>query len=245
MTRLFVGEADANMKWLQSLTIALILTLGCQDILGQTVGEIGMAGQFLGDGPWANWSGQWLALVARDGGFELQVVTVNVTRDEKPICGDRGFTVHAPPADPGTLLLRGFPAIKSGRVVTAFDDRKFLLPGEHLAVSLGGDASWRLHAFGAVRPDLNAGLDDARYTDYQVWMIGDGRRAPVFSLERLDSDGLFEILWVGDLDGDRVADIFADVRTHYAGSHFVLFLSSLAGLGQLVGEAGSLATFGC
>jgi hypothetical protein len=210
-----------------------------------------MVGHFLGNGPWASWSGQWLTLLERDGrfelreSFELRLVTVSSMRDQNPICGDKGFVVEAEPAEPGDLLLRGFVALKPGPVVTAFNDRKFLLPGEWLDVSLGGDAGWRLHAFGTVRPDLSAGLDDAQFTDYQVWMMGDGRRARVFSLERLDSDGLPEILWAGDLDGDRIADLIADLRTHYAGHHYVLFLSSLARAGQLVGKAASLSTGGC
>ena len=229
------------MKWLQTGTIVMTLVLGCQSIFAQTVGEIGVVGDFLGNGPWENWSGQWLALLERDGGFELREVTVSSKPNENPICGDKGFIVNATSADSSILLLRGFPGIKSGQVVTAFHDRKFLLPGEHLDVSLGNGAYWHLYAFGTVRPPLY----DHQYTDYEVWITGGGREAKVFSLERLDGDGLPEILWVGDLDEDRVADIIANVRTHYAGNHYVLFLSSLAGPGQLVAEAGSVATFGC
>lgn len=228
------------MKWLQTVTVSLTLALSCPGTFGQTVGEIGMVGSFLGNGPWEGWNDQWLALLGRNGRFELREVTVNVTREEKPICGDRGFIANAPPADSDTLLLRGFPTITSGPVVTAFDGRKFLLPGEWLDIPLGDNAHWRLRAFGTVRPDLNAGLDDVRYTNYQVWMMGDGRKVPIFSLDVLDSDGLPQILWVGDLDGDRGADIFADIRTHYAGHHFVLFLSSLART-DLVTEAGSVS----
>ncbi|MBH0177717.1 MAG: hypothetical protein HP491_07570 [Nitrospira sp.] len=233
------------MKWLQTGALVMTLVLGCQSIFAQTVGEIGMVDDFLGNGPWANWSGQWLALLERDGGFEIREVTVSSTPDENPICGDKGFIVNATSTDSVILLLRGFPGIKAGQVVTAFHDRKFLLPGEWLDVHLGGDAYWGLHAFGTVRPALYGGSDDSDFTDYQVWMTGGGRRALVFSLDHLDSDGRPEILWVGDLDGDRVADIIADVRTHYAGSHYVLFLSSLAGPGQLVAEAGSVSTHGC
>jgi hypothetical protein len=229
------------MKWLQTVTIALTFALGCQGVFGQTMGEIGMVGYFLGDGPWADWSGQWLALQERDGGFELREVTVSSKRNENPICGDKGFIVGATSADPGILLLRGFPGIKAGQVVTSFHGRKFLLPGEHLNVSLGSGAYWHLYAFGTVRPPLH----DHQYTDYEVWMTGGGREATVFSLERLDGDGLPEILWVGDLDGDRVADIIADVRTHYNLQHPILFLSSLARPGQLVAEAASFVTGGC
>ena len=211
------------MKWLQTGTIVMTLVLGCQSILAQTGGEIGTVGHFLGNGPWANWSGQWLALLERDGGFELREVTVSSTSNEKPVCGDMGLIVNAPPAVPDALLLRGFPAIKSGRVVTAFHGRKFLLPGEWLNVSLGGDAHWNLQAFGTVRPDLYGGLD-AQFTNYQLWMTtgtGSGRRATVFSLDRLSSDkpprfcGL--VIWTGirSLTSSRILELIITWRTMY------------------------------
>jgi hypothetical protein len=122
-------RVGVNMKWLQSITIVLTIALGCQGAFGQPGGEIGMVSYFLGSGPWASWSGQWLALLERDGGFELREVTATSSRDEKPICGDIGFNVDASPAAPGALLLRGFPTIKAGPVVTGFHGRKFLHPG--------------------------------------------------------------------------------------------------------------------
>ena len=100
---------------------------------------------------------------------------------------------------------------------------KFLHPGESLNGTLGGRDHWSLTAFGTVR----RGSYDFEYTDYEMWMFSGGRQAGVFSLERLDGDGLPEVLWVGDLDGDRVADTLADLRTHYNVHKYLLFLSSL------------------
>ena len=57
-----------------------------------------MVGSFLGHGPWEGWNGQWLTLVRHGEGFELQEVTVSSTRDDKPVCGDVGFTVDTPVA---------------------------------------------------------------------------------------------------------------------------------------------------
>ena len=84
---------------------------------------------------------------------------VSSTR-ETPICGDVGFNVRAADAKPGTLLLRRFSAVKAGPVVAAFNGGrfgKFLLPGERLDLTLGGENSWSLHAFGTVRPAVGAG----------------------------------------------------------------------------------------
>ncbi len=231
------------MKWLQTIVIATALGLTGQGPFAQTVGEIGVVGQFIGDGPWARWNGRWLTLIERDGGFELREVVVSTTR-EKPVCGDVGFVVQVPGVARDTLLLRGFPAVKAGRVIAAFYGRKFLLPGERLDLSLGGDASWSLHAFGTVRPAVGAGLGEAQITDYEVQMTGRGRAAVVFSVARVGNDGPPRILWAGDLDGDRVVDLFAELRG-YPGHHYALFLSSLARAGQLVAQAASLIINGC
>ena len=215
-------------------------------IFGQTVGEIGLVGQFLGNGPWARAGGRWLMLLERDGHFELRETVVSSTRI-KPVCGDVGFTVNAADAEPGTLLLRGFPAVKAGPIVAAFQGGKFggfLLPGEQLDLSLNGDHSWSLRAFGNVRPAVNAALGEARITNYEIHMIGHGRIALVFSLARVSNDGSPRVLWAGDLDGDRMVDLFADLRG-YPGHHYVLFLSSRARAGQLVAEAASLTTLIC
>jgi len=226
--------------------IATALGFGAESLLGQAA-EIAMVGSFLGDGPWARSSGRWLMLVERDGRFELREAAVSSTR-EKPICGDVGFNVRAADAKPGTLLLRGFSAVRSGSVVAAFNGGsfgKFLRPGERLDLSLGGGNSWLLHAFGTVRPAVGAGRGEARITDYRVQMIGGSRTDVVFSLDSLDNDGPPTILWAGDLDADGIVDLFADLPMHYAGHHYTLFLSSVARPGHLVAKAASLTTAGC
>ena len=234
------------MTWLRTVMIAT-LAFGAQSLVGQAADEIAMVGSFLGDGPWARWSGRWLMLLERDGRFELREVLVSSTREE-PICGDFGFNVGAADAKPGTLLLRGFSTFRSGSVVTAFNGGrfgKFLRPGERLDLSLGGGNSWSLHAFGTVRPAVGAGRGEARITDYRVQMIGAGRTDVVFSLDVLDNDGPPTILWAGDLDADGIVDLFADLRTHYAGHHYTLFLSFVAQAGHLVMKTASLTTVGC
>jgi hypothetical protein len=95
---------------------------------------------------------------------------------------------------------------------------------------------------------LSDGIADekaAQITDYQVQMVGLGRTDVVFSLDGIDNNAPPSVLWAGDLDADGVVDLFADLPTHYAGHHYILFLSSVARAGQLVAEAASLTTVGC
>lgn len=106
-----------------------------------------------------------------------------------------------------------------------------------------GEEGWSLHAFGTARPTVSGGVGEPQFSDYQVHMTGRGRIAVVFSDERQVSELPPYILWVGDLDSDRVPDIFAELS--YCTRRYVLFLSLLAREGQFVSEAASLTLMGC
>jgi hypothetical protein len=53
------------------------------------------------------------------------------------------------------------------------------------------------------------------------------------------------LLWAGDLDRDGKLDLLVTVSDHYNVAEQVLFLSSAAGAGGLVGEVARLRTTGC
>ena len=227
------------------VTLAIAFLVGGQGAPARASGQMAFVG-WIRDGDTARLTGQWLALVEQDRGFELREVTVGRKR-EHPVCGDPGYALIAPGVKASTLLLRGLAQLKTGPVVTAFaggKGGKFLLPGERLDLALGGDDNWSLHAFGTVRPAVNSGLGAAPITNYEVHMVGRGRSATVFSLARVGNDGPPQILWAGDLDGDRVADVLVELQG-YPGSRRAVFLSSFAEPGQLVGKAASLDTAGC
>jgi hypothetical protein len=205
---------------------------------GQPKGEIGMTGGFIGDGPWSKVTGRWLLLGDRDDDFELREVVVTTTRITS-VCGGVGFSVESPGEKPGMLLIRGVPSLTPGPVVTAFHGIKFLLPGDSLHIPLGSD-HWNLHAFGNVRPSTTSGgLGEPEFIDYQIQMTR-LRMMPVFSIPRVDVDVPPYILWAGDLDADKVPDIFYSHSRRYA-----LLLSSLGRDGQFLAEAGAFQTMPC
>jgi hypothetical protein len=207
-------------------------------ITGPDRGEILMTGTFSGDGPWARATGQWLLLGERNDGFELRQVVATASRIA-PVCGET-FSVDVPSAEAKRLLIRGFPALKAGPVVTAFAGSRFLLPGDTLHLPLGTNR-WNLHAFGTVRPStVAAGLGEAEFVDYQIQMIGQRRAASVFSIARVDNNRPPRILWVGDLDSDQVPDVF-----YSHGRRYVLMLSRNATDGGFVIEVASFETRDC
>jgi hypothetical protein len=226
------------------IALAVVMGIGSTAVQTQTGrGEIAVVGQFLGDGPWARVTGQWLLLTEQRGGWELREVEVR-SRQVPAVCGDLAFAVEAGDATRGSLLIRGFSSLQPRRLTAGFSGTKFLLPGESLELSIGDDG-WSLHAFGTARPALQAGIGEPQFTNYDVQLVGRGRIASVFFREWLDTDAPPRILWVGDLDGDGVPDIFADIPEHYAGHRYTLFFSSAAQADGFVAEAASLRTSGC
>jgi hypothetical protein len=147
-------------------------------------------------------------------GFELREVVATASRIA-PVCGDLAFSVNVPSTQAKLLLIRGFPALKPGPVVTAFAGIKFLLPGDTLHLPLGTD-HWNLHAFGTARlPTVSGGLGEAEFVDYQIQMTGRVRLAPCSQSARLDNDRPPRIQWAGDLDSDKVPDIFYSHSRRY------------------------------
>ncbi|HXZ28282.1 MAG TPA: VCBS repeat-containing protein [Terriglobales bacterium] len=67
----------------------------------------------------------------------------------------------------------------------------------------------------------------------------------LFSLPDGGNDPYITVMWVGDLDGDGKPDLYVNTSDHYNVAYKVLWLSSLAKPGQLVGQAAVFRTVGC
>jgi hypothetical protein len=67
----------------------------------------------------------------------------------------------------------------------------------------------------------------------------------LFKVPKDAIDPHIQVLWIGDLDGDGKPDLYLDASWHYNLSHKVLWLSSLAKRGEIVGQAAAFDTVGC
>ena len=223
------------------LRLALVGTMVASLQVEAQHAQLMVTGHFIGHGPWARVGGPWLALEQHGGESTLREVTVRST-PETPVCGDAGYLVSADATDAGTFLLRGIAALRPGPIKTFVAARRYVAPSQTLRL---GEDGWALHGEGTVKPAVNAGRGETRTTLYRLLLKDATREAVVFSMPAVDNDGLPEIVWVGDLDGDNIPDILADVRRHYVGHDYKLFLSSAARPGQLLGEVAGLGTLGC
>ena len=65
---------------------------------------------------------------------------------------------------------------------------------------------------------------------------GSGKEQLIVAVPSFDH-AFMAIRWIGDLNGDRKPDLLLDISTHYEQEVVVLYLSSLAEDGELVGAA--------
>jgi hypothetical protein len=223
------------------LRLALVATMFASLQVEAQHAQLMVTGHFIGPGPWARVGGPWLALEQDSSESMLREVTVRST-PETPVCGDVGYFVSADATDAGTFLMRGIAALRPGPIKTFVAARRYVAPSQTLQL---GDDGWVLYGEGTVKPAVNAGRGETRTTLYRLLLKDATRKAVVFSMPAIDNDGPPDVVWVGDLDGDNVPDILADVRSHYVGHNYKLFLSSAARPGQLLGEVAALETLGC
>lgn len=79
-------------------------------------------------------------------------------------------------------------------------------------------------------------------------VLSDGQRTQVLYRPREWGEPTYprwQLLWAGDLDGDRRLDLLIDLTWHYNLSQRMLFLSSVAAPGRLLRKVGLFETIGC
>lgn len=246
-----IATANRGRTLSQATGIIAALCLSQGVLHAQTTGEVALPGAYYGDGPWTDWNGTWLAFTAGFGSsyWGLEEVSVSVTnRGPVELCGDPSLVrthfeveVSQPGQGGVQLLLRGFPTVQPRFLVTRFVGPKFLLPGEEIPgpppISGGGSNwGWTLTAYGTASQWPNGPRGTAQLTDYEVWLAREGIQGRVLAVRWVSpQDATPSIDWVGDMDRDALPDIFANIE-----GRRVLYLSSLAQPGQVVGEAGSI-----
>jgi hypothetical protein len=189
-----------------------------------------MADGFYGEeAPFGVSDAEWLGLVRTEDGYALSPANLEWHALENPEGADGPtFELSADLASP-VALFSAVEALRVGTVIAAEPTLMTLSassPG--LAVSLG-PKTYQV----AVESDYPA---DCRATI----KLSDGAAAQELSIEGTlgCGDPHFTIHWAGDLDGDGGLDLLATFSMKYSYHPRQLYLSSLAGSGQLVALAG-------
>lgn len=212
-------------------------------------------GHFHADEPVARDGQQWLALRAVDGNASLVATTVSV----RPVFdalldrpGQRSGREVSSTLDPVQVIayVRGV-GLREGAVdiaVVATPDPDAALPDYRL--------TWQGRPFTiATHCDTAAFVthDDQPQHRCRIELRGDAGRQVLSTHNGYRESGTTQIglggdarlLFAGDIDRDGRLDLLFDTSDHYNVSRPVLYLSSQAGDGALVGEAARYLSVGC
>jgi len=210
--------------------------------LGAETGiEIMLTGEFHGNEINATTGESWFGLFRSGPGFRLTKTPVAVEYVEDAVLdspGEKtGKRVGVESADEPLFLVRGLPDLKEGPVDVSFDGWDWLKPGVKKELELSG-TTWSLCAYGH-------GKDDWSIEDYSLALGSGGVTQELARFETCCDDTMPALIWAGDIDRDGMLDFFVELSNHYNVARRTLFLSTLAGQGELVGKAAEFVTYGC
>jgi len=178
----------------------------------------------------------WFGVYAAAPGYELRRTVVTV--EDTPFgCGGAGRKITASGPRQPLLLVAGLPALREGRIDTAFTGRRFVYPGESISLKLSEQNWYRLDAFGSAKPGVG-GVD---FADYELVLRLRNQSQVLATYPHVNVDAPPQLLWAGDLDRDARVDLLADT----GGYQYALFLSSMATADGLVVRAAGFATTTC
>ncbi len=217
--------------------------------------EIAKVGTWHGsEGPMSPGDGWW-GLFPVEGGYVLESAEVTVVPDSPPM-GDKtggrtGKKLSISQKTEPLFLVRGANRLKEGPVVSLAlpPEGTFLYPGQALNLTQTKEGVTDLESLVAL--GTYAKLEESYYgfSGYRLRLISETsptrESQVVASVSICDPYSGPRIFWAGDLDGDGKTDLFLDISKYEINSHFVLYLSSAAKEGELVGLVGEWITLGC
>ena len=186
-------------------------------------------------------AGPWLGLFP-DGqryAWRDAVVDVKAVRDDSVDAPDQrtGREVSVRGGSP-LLLARGGEDL---RVATVDGFRELELRalhnGDHIKLTLGGQQF-------LVRVANPRRQGDADMAGSSLELVSNGVTQVLYSAPESAGEPAWEILWAGDLDGDGRLDLYVQLGADYRVSERILFVSTKAASGQLVGEFAVFVTKG-
>jgi len=234
----------------------LVLVAAAPFTVAEEAVQILTAGLHHGDEVTVEASPDWWGIFPEGDGFTLQSAPVTITIVEDGLVDDvgqaTGKLVKVPQEAEPVLLMRGMPNAREGRLDTVPLKKgdTFLLPSQSLRLSLGKDkreSDVQLLAVGKAVEQTHAAsalIHEYRFLLYQ----GDEPDVQIQELAKVEPfamDGTPHIIWAGDIDRDGKIDLLLDTTFHYNVSRLVLYLSSAAKEGELVGKVAEWKTVGC
>lgn len=225
----------------------LILVLMTLTTAGTSVGnkfekiQILSVGQFHGEEISAKTGETWYGLYQSTDGYRLRSFRIRVNQVNDPIVDDEGErTGKQVSVDSNTdpvFLVKGTETLKERLVLSVFEGEANIGVGYFTGFSVRG-SKYYLQA-------VDGKSDDDYLPSGSKLVLSIGEKEQVIETLNNVNDPGWTILWAGDLDNDGKLDLYLDLSDHYNVSDRVLFLSTKAKRGELVGKVANFRTVGC
>jgi hypothetical protein len=179
--------------------------------------------------------------------YELKKAELHLERDYNDCSGDS--TVHVVSGRKALMFIGGLAPEREEVPAVALTMRR-VWPGEELAFTFG-DKAYKLRGEGVVSGTAMIYTDNGqerwdKVENYKLYLSENGGSEQLVAAILSFNDQFVTIRWIGDMDGDRKPDLLLDVSRHYEEEVVVLYLSSKAADGELVGAAAlSYYDFSC
>ncbi len=231
----------------RSFLILILLAAAWVPVRGESPAgtRILRTGVFHGNEVQAESGERWFGLVRNEDGLRLvgapiQVTAVNdAVMDEDP--DERsGREVRVDLEEDPIVLLAG--SDWSDRPVPTVDyEWNWEAPAEPLQVTFAGKSYEVLAEWdGDGQPFGSKPL-----TNFRLRLQTEGRTQDLVTPEWCCDEAFPRVVWAGDLDQDGALDLLVEASYHYNVSTYVLFLSTAAVEGDLMGKVATFTSTGC
>jgi len=190
-------------------------------------------------------SSNWLGLYSTDSGFALEPMLVAYSKCQDVVIDEdrdtTGALISVDSDNDPLLLIQTDGSLTVGLVPmyvsrTVFINSDTTIVFDHYQLVGRGDVDES-----EARPD-----SDPLFLNYTVTLYDDHDSSQVLvHYDRASTDGMPQLLWAGDIDGDNQTDLILDITNHYNVRHLALYLSSKAAPGKLVKLVAQLRLTGC
>ena len=244
-----LGGLHMKLQWVL-VVVVVIVSIGRSGASESGV-EIAIPDSYLGADK-ITAGDDWWGIFPDNAGFTLKATSVSVRtiefEDKNSETGkSTGIEISVPDENKPVAVLRGLKSVKVGALTGAvrgvqkngYDGSSFLFPGQIYDVTI---RNWRLEnqmqIFATGTAEKPGGYA-VRFSKYELLLSRgsclDETRQVLLSADEFTSWACPGPCWIGDLDNDGKPDFLLNQSTSESGTDLMLYLSSAAKAGELVG----------
>lgn len=244
------------MKNMTRYTSLIAILVAAQFTVAEDTIQILTAGLHHGDEVTAESGPDWWGIFPEGDGFTLQQAPVTITIEHDAIVDEEGQAtgklVKVPQEAVPVLLVRGVKGLKEGRLAPLYHQPRntYLFPSETLWLLIkDGEHKLALSLVALGNTEENGITPEPFVSTYTLKLYAGSHPVTssqvLYTAEKVYEEARPTVVWAGDIDRDGRVDLLLDTTYHYNVSRLVLYLSSAAKEGELVGKVAEWKTTGC